>query len=447
MQGHHGPGGMNSYEHAYPFEIAPFTLVDYANTAEKEKEVWFGIAHLHLPGYEKNTNDYQMIRQFIDHYAKSYGETELKKIANQIFLSSGDNMGLKKLLLDVGADVNTVDSNGENALFHIKGMLHSYALEVGVFLISNGLDLYHKNNQGQTVIDILEKKKDDKDVKHIIEILKCAANPDDKVIGNWWRGFSCLEACPLNSFRYRDDQCVSCDAMDAIETQEEECDKCGDKRFMEGKRCVLSDCGEGKFRDESGNCVSCSSENRISSTAEECAKCVDKNGNPIREMYGKRCGLIKCSDGEFEDRFGNCVPCSSENGIDASDEDCTKCVDENGNPMREMFWGRCKIKCPKGEFRDKTGNCVSCSSIDSIRSFGEECAKCVDEDGNPMREMHWDSCRLMEFPKGTFKDNKGECKPCNTTRFISTSPEECAKCVDEDGNPMREMYGERCGLK
>ena len=27
VQGHHGPGGMNSYEHVCPFEIAPFTLV------------------------------------------------------------------------------------------------------------------------------------------------------------------------------------------------------------------------------------------------------------------------------------------------------------------------------------------------------------------------------------------------------------------------------------
>jgi hypothetical protein len=433
--------------------------VDYANTPEKEQEVWFGIAHLQQvftdygpPGVAKHTNDHQMIRQFIDHWAKSHGETELKKIVNQIFLSSGDNITLQKLLLDVGADVNAVDSNGENALFHIKGMLHysSYALEVGVFLISNGLDLYHKNNQGQTVIDILKNKRDNNYTKYVIDILKCAANPDAEVMGNNHFDYSCRDACPQNSFRDRDGQCVSCDSMDAIKAQENECYKCGDRRFMERYRCVLSDCGEGAFRDESDSCISCSSGKKISSTAEECAKCTDENGNPIRKLYRDGCFLIGCPEGMFQASSGTCVSCFDIGPMTATTEACAKCVDADGNPTRKiyknligdpMFDNRCGlINCPEGQFPVVLGGCMPCTHLlpEPVES-AEACAVCQDENGNPTRRMYKgtfnhpdvsDGCGLIECPKGMFLGKFGHCISCSDAREYDSTAEECVKCSD-----------------
>ena len=77
-QGHRGPGGRNSYKNTDHFEIAPFTLIDYANSKAKEEEVWYGIAHMENPTHS------QFVRQFIANWVKIHGEEALVDISKKL---------------------------------------------------------------------------------------------------------------------------------------------------------------------------------------------------------------------------------------------------------------------------------------------------------------------------------------------------------------------------
>ncbi len=257
----------------------------------------------------------------------------------------------------------------------------------------------------------------------------------------------------LTFYRWMYGYCVKYNQIDwaASKLSRKECEKYDDLTWDEQKQECLIKCPEGEIRDFSGNCLSCSSENGIHTSFENCAKCVDGNGNPIREMYEYYCCLIECPKGTFKDNKGECKPCDGKRFISTSPEECAKCVDENGNPIRKMQDDLCAfVYSEKMYFISNDGNYRSCLEETPYVASPEECAKCVDENGNPTRKIYknvigdprFDNrCGLINCPEGQFPVVLGGCMPC--THLLPEpveSAEACAVCQDENGNPIRRMY-------
>ena len=85
------------------------------------------------------------------------------------YCESYKNPELVKLLIKYGAKVNYIDpKTGATPLHRAMYMFRSEVVKV---LIENGADLSIKNKKGQTPIDVLKSKSDDKRKREVIEFL------------------------------------------------------------------------------------------------------------------------------------------------------------------------------------------------------------------------------------------------------------------------------------
>ena len=97
-------------------------------------------------------------------------------------------------------------------------------------------------------------------------------------------------------------------------TDKQECDRCSNRKY-EGGRCILNKCSEGEFRDRKGSCLPCGLEWADESTKEECLKCSN------REYVNGKCILKTCPKKSPIKRDGSCVSCDSE----ANEVECALC--------------------------------------------------------------------------------------------------------------------------
>ena len=493
-------------------EISPFTLSDYANTQDKEEEVWISISQ-----WNDRKPIPKMFQQFMDQWISVNGEESFKKMLNKGLLKVIETrwgVGFTlKFFLDHGADVNATNEKGENALFRIIESSWQYSCGDGrdniSFLISNGIDIHHKNNQGKSIFDIAREKAskgmcdDGKDgeckkyvsmlevlskaddgkaeifqealkqlhrghdewtkaYKNITKFIECESNPDFESVYMFMERhrptnnykyasipctlfeetFRCFKKCPAGFIHGEDGECYSCDAIDAIKTTESECQRCSNRLFDDNKDICLSKNGpRDLFFDDNGVIHSCKEYSAVITSKEECVKCVDEDGKPTRKISEK--GL--CIPLNYEanritkivDVSGVYHSCSEDRPFTTSPEECGKCEDENGNPMRKMYWVNCGlIKCSSDKVLSDFGYCEPCSQYRPFKASAKECAKCKDKAGNPTRKMYRDMCGLVECPHGEIMNTSGFCYSCSEKNPFIVPKQECIRCPNrkyEDG--------------
>lgn len=275
--------------------------------------------------------------------------------------------------------------------------------------------------------------------------------------GDW----QALEPCQDNEYRTHGSICTPCSSTELgyVGSQPEECSKCKDshgnptRKLIDGSWCAILDCGEENFQDVSGNCWPCSDPKELRTTYTECSKCKDmrtinmyKNTQTGEMVDFGNCLLTDCGKDSFR-AFGDCHSCSDSKVFKASADECLRCKDADGNPIRRI--GKdlsCSLltKCNVGEFRNTQGDCVSCSESLSIFATSSECEKCQDANGNKIRKMFKDACGLANCEDNTFRTLGGACISCETESHWMASEEECAKCKDENGKSTRKIFGYTC---
>jgi len=133
----------------------------------------------------------------------------------------------------------------------------------------------------------------------------------------------------------------SCDVYRDVRTTKENCDKCPNREYKDGK-CVLVSCDAGKIKTGAG-CLSCddvwwrhwSKGDEYYPTKDDCDKCPNRFWD---EKYHE-CRLIECPDGYFKEGEG-CSSCDQRRRRHAitTAEECAKC------PNRTYIDGECFIK-------------------------------------------------------------------------------------------------------
>lgn len=175
-------------------KIAPFTLFDYADTESKQEEIWDRISQWSV--FHGNGPFPEMVQSFIDQWISVYGKEAFKKMLNKGLLKfsgiHGNMVFSIDFFLKYGADINATDENGENALFRVVdvfgGRCYLNDAQKISLLMSKGIDIYHKNNQGKTVFDIAREeankgKYDDRDEESIsyVKMLEDLSKSNDEM--------------------------------------------------------------------------------------------------------------------------------------------------------------------------------------------------------------------------------------------------------------------------
>ena len=250
-----------------------------------------------------------------------------------------------------------------------------------------------------------------------------------------------------NGFWDSNHECRGCSDNGSPHTTSTECAKCENREYYDGS-CYPNKCNG--FRDEVGTCHSCSTNESIRAYTTECVKCENRKVVEIvdeeAEYTFTYCAPKECDD--FADITGACHNCSDEGDYESASTECAKC--EN----REYHINVCYHNKCNG-LRDGNGNCYDCLDSEGILASADDCARCKDANGNPLREMIGGRCALTtnacnaSFPVGRkgFRDSDGNCFDCLVSAELTANSTECAKCQDDNGDPIREMLGSLCVLK
>ena len=162
----------------------------------------------------------------------------------------------------------------------------------------------------------------------------------------------------------------SCNELGAERVTEENCILCPDRKFENGS-CVLKECPQKYFRDDEGNCLKCSQNYPYKTTEEECQKCANS------EYSDGKC-YTKCSEDEFRDERGRCVWCEREGEVKTSEFECNKC------PNRLYSDGGCWIGTKPEAYLNScdlgwifvNGHCGKCDSSETFKVSESDCLKC-----------------------------------------------------------------------
>ncbi len=434
---------------------------------------------------------------------------------NELLWWNRYNKDYVDFLLQNGADINAVDEKGETILFslalrypdsQVSADYCSRKRKLIPFLLSKGINIQHKNNDGKTVLQLLKEtisvcnkhftrhaSSEELDcdclpvVKKLLEgvdpILAdektCQTWPDFEMVKNYrdeqycvpkcrpfyFRpgpgDFECMPCnaeyemdttpkecskcsnrkikdekdgvgvcaktgniCPKDMF-YGEEDCIPCDDTSPINTTEEECNKCSNRKMTGGEwnRCVLKECPKGYFKTGGNWCTPCD-ELEVKGYVEpdECFKCSN------RELYGQECVLKECPNGHFRNKEGACIKCGVESAYSwsllASKEECAKC--EN----TISYNGYCILpqECPANHLQGIDGKCFHCEDLKDISTTAKECDKC------PNRKYVDGKCVPKECPADHFKNKAGSCYECKSLKFYQaeTTFEECSKCPNRE---------------
>lgn len=272
-------------------------------------------------------------------------------------------------------------------------------------------------------------------------------------------GFCAPLDCENGYFQDVKGSCRLCSKLDGppIKASVEECSKCKDTngnliRELHGDFCgPIPDCKEGEIREDNGLCTPCSFSGSIITSEEECMKCKDANGKITRMMSGTSCvPILNCAVGEFQ--WGtSCEPCSEDAiYLHTSAEECSRCenryMGEDGScrPCSDDTYPQISTEyCSKSNDRylgssdgGETYYSYSCSFPYAYETSAEGCAQCKDSNGKPTRKIFEYNgvkfCGLIDCGPDQFRGLHGSCEFCSgqyALPQISTSPEECAKCL------------------
>ncbi|KAJ8285410.1 hypothetical protein GJAV_G00026500 [Gymnothorax javanicus] len=187
----------------------------------------------------------------------------------------------------------------------------------------------------------------------------------------------CLESCPDAHFPM-DGECQRCPSNCADCNQQGLCRECDQYYFLHEDGC-LDDCPEGFYADvERKECVRCHS---------ECAEC----------------------DGPDED-------------------DCNSCRDA----AAVQYNGECLPKCPTNTYHDMdTMECRDCSRS-CLTCSGPGLSSCLSCEEGMQLDSHGHCVFETLCPLSSFKDQQGECQPCNTLchRCAGPSRADCLSCSE-----------------
>lgn len=216
--------------------------------------------------------------------------------------------------------------------------------------------------------------------------------------------------CP-NDTNFLGSYCHSCVTSVWIGTTKEDCAKCSNRVYMNGK------------------CGMCTSPEPTRGTKAECGQCPnryfdgtnDATGNcrlcnGIVSSDGRSCEVTPCAPELVTSLTGLCFPCTNFLTTAVSESECAKCPDTRyfgqsgcmacgaGQKSTKAACERCGILNFFGE-DSENGRCDSCLSSNVITSTKEQCGKCPER-----------------YFTGS-DDQNGECRYCEKT--VSSDGRKC----------------------
>ena len=140
------------------------------------------------------------------------------------------------------------------------------------------------------------------------------------------------------TFKNKSGDCIECGkgglVQEAYETSEQECMKCPNCKYEDGK-CLLKECPQGEFKRAPEVCQPCDDRYIYESEEKDCIKC------PNREYKNGYCRLKECPPKTFKNKWGSCIRCDEDvavNGDASSEQECVKC------PDRHYSDGKCVLE-------------------------------------------------------------------------------------------------------
>lgn len=231
----------------------------------------------------------------------------------------------------------------------------------------------------------------------------------------------CTQKCGNTRILGKNNICYSCQELKPFDAADQTaCEQCPNRTYSMMGKCTLSQCPDNTFSVYENYEISCYAcdETRHDLKSSDCLeKCGDQ-----RVLVGEYCAKA-CQPGEFRDSSGNCISCDNEDSRGSTAEECAKCGDK-----KFYYNGWCTSKfCKPDEFRSTNdyAPCVSCDHTSpNYRATAEECAKCGDQ----RKMVEYGFCVLKSCPDGQFQSNYGDCTPCTSTTIWKATKEECDKC-------------------
>ena len=210
----------------------------------------------------------------------------------------------------------------------------------------------------------------------------------------------CTPTCGTDKFRGMDTTCHSCTDPSAIETTESACSVCGDNRVYRNGKCEYALCND-TFLNNKNACIPC--EQTVAdkqanwlSTEEECLRCGDKRWYTT-DGY---CFPV-CPPDHFQNANGNCTNCGLMADKATSAENCQKC--ENYDPLlkRVIKSGKCALEKGNSTCRAETFQC-------STDRDAKVCRPCSDPMGYTSNSTYCSACDSTSYPR---KMQDGKCVP------------------------------------
>ena len=226
------------------------------------------------------------------------------------------------------------------------------------------------------------------------ECAKCDGSSTPRVLLE--NGYCALESCGANQFQSTTGSCYSCSHSSTYSATAAECAKCDDSSTP-------------RFMSTGGYCSSCSTSSGWPATEAECAKC-EGSSTPRVLLENGYCALESCGANQFQVTYGSCFSCSTSSSFSATKTECAKC-DDTDTPR----------------FMSTSGSCTSCSVSDAWSATETECAKC-DDSSTPRKMLENGNCALKSCGTNQFRNRDGDCTSCSASSGVSTSADECAMC-------------------
>ena len=269
----------------------------------------------------------------------------------------------------------------------------------------------------------------------------------------------CATGCIIgNSFLSSEKGCIRCDdSTDEIiipddDQAKAQCLACPNRTwilyndFQKLHYCILRNCPDGYFKTDGKQCTKCNTTTAyngavlwhskiISPTGNlknewmnGCNQCKNSTNDTLRtnrsiiESDEKLICLIKCQENQFQDFYGNCHDCTTDetpdleyNGITSSylNNLCTSCT----TATREVQSNKCvKVnndECPENQFKGSDYKCYPCTQPGGINVHSDELSGCTRICGEQrFYDSEKNTC-FLKCPANHVMSYDGECKACS----------------------------------
>ncbi len=317
------------------------------------------------------------------------------------------------------------------------------------------------------------------------------------------QGGTCVPAsvdeCENDEFMAKD-YCFKCTLEDLVSTTQEQCDKCGDKRFsfkgdnvdnlvyceakptgctmnQEGTRC---NCPDGTINKD-GVCTSCatlfgtnckdctyhacisiypSTTECENVTCDPCQSCNAENGQCVPDYA---LDTTVCPDGNGDDNYicqsGNCTdpcdlitnknPCKDytpQGGqcVESNKADTTVCPDGNGSDNYICQSGTCTDPCTIGEHATfEPTICFPAHHAENGQCVPDYAPKGTKNCDSEHKDYVCNGSGVCTCPEGQFRRDDGYCSSCSSVGSYAITAEECAVCDNTSTPRMMWAYKDK----